>query len=54
LKKREPEGLLSDQDRTKRLRSMSPAISDASMGETRGLFIRPQQILLVLDAQERH
>lgn len=54
VKKREGDMLSIDQDRTKRLRSVSPAVSDVSVGETRGLFIRPAQILLVLDAQERN
>lgn len=37
-------------DRTKRLRSVSPAVSDLSNSESRGLFVRPQQVLYVLDA----
>ncbi|PCH39473.1 hypothetical protein WOLCODRAFT_167980 [Wolfiporia cocos MD-104 SS10] len=37
-------------DRTKRLRSVSPAISDVSNSESRGLFVRPQQVLYVVDA----
>lgn len=41
--------------RTKRIRSASPAVSDASMnggGESRGLFVRPAQVLYVVDADE--
>ena len=37
-------------DRTKRKRSASPAISDMSNSESRGLFVRPQQVLYVVDA----
>jgi dynactin complex subunit len=37
-------------DRVKRLRSVSPAVSDASNSESRGLFVRPQQVLYVVDA----
>ncbi|EKM57939.1 uncharacterized protein PHACADRAFT_251852 [Phanerochaete carnosa HHB-10118-sp] len=37
-------------DRSKRLRSVSPAISDTSNTESRGLFVRPQQVLYVVDA----
>jgi len=37
-------------DRVKRLRSVSPAISDTSNSESRGLFVRPQQVLYVVDA----
>jgi dynactin complex subunit len=37
-------------DRAKRLRSASPAISDVSNSESRGLFVRPQQVLYVVDA----
>ena len=36
--------------RAKRFRSVSPAISDASGSESRGLFVRPQQVLYVVDA----
>ena len=36
--------------RTKRMRSASPAPSDSSGLETRGLFVRPQQVLYVVDA----
>ena len=36
--------------RTKRMRSASPAPSDSSSLETRGLFVRPQQVLYVVDA----
>ncbi|KAG5636467.1 hypothetical protein H0H81_007947 [Sphagnurus paluster] len=37
-------------DRAKRIRSVSPAISDTSGIESRGLFVRPQQVLYVVDA----
>src|SRR5258708_5838379 len=37
-------------DRAKRLGRASPAISDASNSESRGLFVRPQQVLYVVDA----
>ncbi len=37
-------------DRTKRFRSASPSVSDVSMAEYRGLFVRPQQVLYVVDA----
>ncbi|KAF5375735.1 hypothetical protein D9615_009407 [Tricholomella constricta] len=37
-------------DRVKRFRSVSPAVSDTSGMETRGLFVRPQQVLYVVDA----
>ncbi|KAF9218824.1 hypothetical protein BS17DRAFT_719536 [Gyrodon lividus] len=37
-------------ERTKRMRSASPAASDMSTSESRGLFVRPQQVLYVVDA----
>jgi len=37
-------------DRAKRLRSASPAVSDVTTAESRGLFVRPQQVLYVVDA----
>ncbi|EIW55420.1 uncharacterized protein TRAVEDRAFT_173142 [Trametes versicolor FP-101664 SS1] len=37
-------------ERAKRLRSVSPAVSDMSSAESRGLFVRPQQVLYVVDA----
>ena len=37
-------------ERSKRLRSVSPAVSDMSGTESRGLFVRPQQVLYVIDA----
>ena len=46
--KREGEQLTVD--RAKRLRSASPAISDASVTEARGLFVRPKDVIYVLDA----
>lgn len=52
-RKREADQLSVDQDRLKRMRSVSPAISDMSTMESRGLFVRPQQIILVMDAQEQ-
>jgi hypothetical protein len=36
-------------DRAKRLKSASPAISDASNSESRGLFVRPRQVLYVVN-----
>jgi len=48
LRKREGEEL--DGGRGKRFRSVSPAISDVSTSESRGLFVRPQQVLYVVDA----
>jgi len=46
--KREGEAL--SVDRAKRFRSASPAPSDVSSSESRGLFVRPQQVLYVVDA----
>ncbi|KAL0959506.1 hypothetical protein HGRIS_011216 [Hohenbuehelia grisea] len=37
-------------ERAKRMRSVSPAASDMSSTESRGLFVRPQQVLYVVDA----
>ncbi|THH16716.1 hypothetical protein EW146_g3967 [Bondarzewia mesenterica] len=37
-------------DRVKRFRAASPAVSDVTMAESRGLFVRPQQVLYVIDA----
>jgi len=37
-------------DRAKRFRSSSPTASDISTSESRGLFVRPQQVLYVVDA----
>lgn len=51
-RKREGDSLLVEQERLKRLRSASPAISEASSVESRGLFVRPTQVLLVMDAPE--
>lgn len=48
LRKREGDKLSIE--RAKRLRSASPAISDMSTSESRGLFVRPQQVLYVVDA----
>ena len=36
--------------RRKKVRSASPAVSEMSGVETRGLFVRPQQVLYVVDA----
>ena len=36
--------------RKKRMGSGSPSVSDVSTAEYRGLFVRPQQVLYVLDA----
>lgn len=49
LLKREGDDQLSV-GRAKRFRSVSPAVSDASGSESRGLFVRPQQVLYVVDA----
>ncbi|KAF8508576.1 hypothetical protein BU17DRAFT_56655 [Hysterangium stoloniferum] len=38
-------------ERAKRLRSVSPAASDASTTESRGLFVRPQDVIYVVDAE---
>jgi hypothetical protein len=43
-------GQLDTVGRQKRLRSVSPAVSDAMVAESRGLFVRPQQVLYVVDA----
>lgn len=48
--KREGDHLSSGTDRSKRLRSSSPTSSDMSTSESRGLFVRPQQVLYVVDA----
>lgn len=42
--------VLSLSQRSKRFRSESPAVSDVSLTESRGLFVRPQQVLYVVDA----
>ena len=46
--KREGDSLVTE--RVKRLRSASPTVSDLSNPESRGLFVRPQQVLYVVDA----
>ncbi|KAI9451958.1 hypothetical protein F5148DRAFT_528064 [Russula earlei] len=43
-------GYLDAVGRVKRLRSVSPAGSDNMATESRGLFVRPQQVLYVVDA----
>jgi len=43
-------GQLETVGREKRLRSVSPAGSDSMASESRGLFVRPQQVLYVVDA----
>ncbi|KAF9242262.1 hypothetical protein BU15DRAFT_86859 [Melanogaster broomeanus] len=48
--KREGDQLYVGLDRTKRMRSASPAVSDMSTSESVGLFVRPQQVLYVVDA----
>ncbi|KAG8859862.1 hypothetical protein FRB91_006288 [Serendipita sp. 411] len=53
-RKREAESSLSVDQRSYRLRSASPAISDVSTYESRGLFIRPQQVLYVIDARAEY
>lgn len=50
--KREGDQLMMGMERMKRMRSVSPAISDSSGAESRGLFVRPQQVLYVVDAVE--
>ncbi|PPQ81000.1 hypothetical protein CVT26_003679 [Gymnopilus dilepis] len=50
LLKREGDQLSIGSERMKRMRSVSPAVSDMSGTETRGLFVRPQQVLYVVDA----
>jgi len=51
-RKREADQLSIDRDRMKRMRSVSPAFSDASASaEVRGLFVRPQQVIYVVDAE---
>jgi hypothetical protein len=43
-------GQLDTVRREKRLRSVSPVGSDSMVAESRGLFVRPQQVLYVVDA----
>lgn len=43
---------LRERRSNRRLRSVSPAFSDASMHESRGLFVRPNQVIYVIDARE--
>ncbi|KXN84932.1 hypothetical protein AN958_11915 [Leucoagaricus sp. SymC.cos] len=50
--KREGDQLSMSIERMKRMRSASPAVSDSSGAESRGLFVRPQQVLYVVDAVE--
>jgi hypothetical protein len=50
LGKRDGDQMSIGMDRSRRFRSESPAISDVSMAESRGLFVRPQQVLYVIDA----
>ncbi|KAG9095453.1 hypothetical protein FS749_010413 [Ceratobasidium sp. UAMH 11750] len=49
-KKREGDTMSIDRDRMKRLRSVSPAMSDVSTTESRGLFVRPSDVIYVFDA----
>ena len=48
--KREGDQLSLSAERKKRFRSASPSVSDVSTAEYRGLFVRPQQVLYVVDA----
>lgn len=48
--KREGDQLHVGLDRMKRMRSASPVASDLSASESMGLFVRPQQVLYVVDA----
>ncbi|TFK20474.1 hypothetical protein FA15DRAFT_625369 [Coprinopsis marcescibilis] len=49
--KREGDSLSVSVERMKKMRSVSPTISEtSSMVESRGLFVRPQQVLYVVDA----
>jgi hypothetical protein len=48
--KREGDQLSVTSDRMKRMRSASPAVSDMSGIESRGLFVRPSQVIYVVDA----
>ncbi|KAJ3502195.1 hypothetical protein NLJ89_g8996 [Agrocybe chaxingu] len=48
--KREGDQLSIASERMKRMRSVSPAVSEMSGTESRGLFVRPQQVLYVMDA----
>lgn len=43
---------LRERRSNRRLRSVSPALSDVSMQESRGLFVRPNQVIYVIDARE--
>lgn len=49
-KKREGDTVSMDHNRLKRLRSVSPAMSDVSTMESRGLFVRPSDVIYVFDA----
>ncbi|KAG8811918.1 hypothetical protein FRC17_002280 [Serendipita sp. 399] len=53
-RKKETESSLSVDQRSYRLRSASPAVSDVSTYESRGLFVRPQQVLYVIDARAEY
>ncbi|KAF9521830.1 hypothetical protein CPB83DRAFT_801138 [Crepidotus variabilis] len=48
--KREGDTLSISSERMKRMRSVSPSVSEMSGTESRGLFVRPQQVLYVVDA----
>ena len=48
--KREGDQLMVGLERMKRMRSVSPVASDLSTSESMGLFVRPQQVLYVVDA----
>jgi CAP-Gly domain len=51
-RKRDADSLSVETRERSRMRSVSPAVSDASVYESRGLFIRPQQVLFVIGARE--
>jgi hypothetical protein len=51
-RKRAGDALTDQKERLKRLRSASPVISETSSMESRGLFVRPTQVLLVMDATD--
>jgi hypothetical protein len=48
--KREGDQLSISSERMKRMRTVSPVVSEMSGIESRGLFVRPQQVLYVVDA----
>jgi hypothetical protein len=48
--KQEGDQLSISSERMKRMKSVSPAVSEMSGTESKGLFVRPQQVLYVVDA----